>query len=350
MSRIPVAILGATGTVGQILVQRLASHPWFEPVALVASERSAGQRYGDVVRWRAPGEIPSRLANLPVLTAVPDAVPYAFSALDAALAREIEPALAARGITVLSNASAHRLEPDVPLVIPEVNPGHLALLDIQRARRGWSGALSANPNCVVAALAVALAPLHRAFTLERLVVTTMQAASGAGYPGVPSLDLLGNVIPWIDGEEAKIGQELNRLLGAYDGEQVRPAGIGVSAHTNRVPTVDGHLVTVSAGFRTHPGADDLREVLREWRPEAPICDLPSTPATPVVLHERADRPQPRLDVHLGNGMSVSVGRIRPCPVLDVRFVVLGHNLVRGAAGAAIQLGELVASSFPPSRG
>lgn len=341
-SRVPVAILGATGTVGQVLAARLASHPWFQPVALVASSASAGRRYADAVRWRLPGPIPEEVAGLVTRDSLPSDVPLAFSALSSQLSAHIEPRLAATGVTVVSNASAHRMQADVPLIIPEVNAGHLALLEQQRQR--WPGAIATNPNCVTAALALALAPLHRAFGLERLVITTMQAASGAGYPGVSSLDLLGNVIPFIDGEEDKIPRELNKLLGTVGTGGITPAGIRVAIHANRVPTVDGHLMTISAGFRRRATASDVKEVLQAWRPPAIASELPSTPARPLVLHDRHDRPQPRLDIALGDGMTVSVGRVRECPVLDVSFVVLGHNLVRGAAGAAVQLGELVEES------
>jgi aspartate-semialdehyde dehydrogenase len=339
-SRVPVAILGATGTVGQMLASRLADHPWFVPATLMASEGSAGRRYGDIVRWRLPGTVPASIAGLIVQDTPPIQVPLAFSALGADVAAVVEPLLARAGVVVISNASAHRMDADVPLVIPEVNAGHLALLQRQDVR--WPGRLATNPNCVVAALALALAPLHRAFGLERLVVTTLQAASGAGYPGVSSLDLLGNVIPYIAGEEAKIPRELARIVGAPG----VPADLRVGVHVNRVPVVDGHLLTVSAGFQRRAGIEQAREVLRSWTPDPRASRLPSTPVHPLVLHEREDRPQPRLDIGLGDGMSVSIGRLRECGVLDLAFTVLGHNLVRGAAGAAIQLGELIALEHP----
>jgi aspartate-semialdehyde dehydrogenase len=337
-----VAVLGATGTVGQVLVSRLAAHPWFEPVALVASSASAGRPYADAVRWRLPEPIPEAVAGLVTRDTSPTDVPLAFSALSSQLAALIEPRLAARGVMVVSNASAHRMLADVPLVIPEVNAGHMVLLEQQRQR--WPGAIITNPNCVTAALALALAPLHRIFGLERLVITTMQAASGAGYPGVASLDLLGNVLPFIEGEEEKIPRELNKLLGTLGNDGVTPAGIRVSAHANRVPVIDGHLMTVSAGFRQRATAEDVSRVLREWRAPTSARALPSTPERPLAVHARPDRPQPRLDCAMGDGMTVSVGRIRDCAVLDVQLVVLGHNLVRGAAGAAVQLGELVVGS------
>jgi len=344
VNRIPVAILGATGTVGQVLAVRLAEHPWFVPVALVGGSRSAGHRYGDIVRWRQAGPVPPSLAQLVVQDMAPRDVPLAFSALSRDVAAGVEPVLARAGVVTISNASAHRMDNDVPLVIPEVNADHLALMHQQAGR--WPGIIATNPNCVTAALALALAPLHRAFGLERVVITTLQAASGAGYPGVPSLDLLGNVLPFIEGEEEKISRELNRLLGTLSSGGVEPAGIRVGVHATRVPTVDGHVMTVSAGFQRRVTATEAGEALRRWRPPAEARRLPSTPIEPLALHDQSDRPQPRLDLSLGNGMTVSVGRIRECPVLDVRLVVLGHNLVRGAAGAAIQLGELAALQHP----
>jgi aspartate-semialdehyde dehydrogenase len=339
-SRVPVAVLGATGTVGQMLVARLADHPWFVPASLVASDESAGRRYGDVVRWRLAGDVPASVAGLIVEHAPPVHVPLAFSALGADIAREVEPQLARAGVVVISNASAHRMDADVPLVIPEVNADHVALLDHQAIR--WPGAIATNPNCVVAALALALAPLHRAFGLDQLIVTTLQASSGAGYPGVSSLDLLGNVIPYIAGEATKIPRELARILGGPE----QPARLRIGVHVNRVPVVDGHLMTVSAGFQQRVSLDEARAALRSWKPAAQASQLPSTPSRPLILHAREDRPQPRLDIGLGDGMGVSVGQLRECGVLDLAFTVLGHNLVRGAAGAAIQLGELVALSHP----
>ena len=341
-ARIPVSVLGATGTVGQKFIRLLAEHPWFEIAAVAASSASAGRRYGDVVRWREQAPLPEHVARMTVGECVPPlAGPIAFSALDADVAGPIEQAFAAAGAFVVTNARNHRMEPDVPLLIPEANADHLVLIDRQRAARGWSGAILANPNCSTAALALALTPLHRAFGIERLFVSTMQAASGAGYPGVPSLDILGNVIPHIAGEEEKIERESRKILGTLTEAGVEPAAFAVSAHTNRVAVVDGHLETVSVGFRRRVTPEEATAALRDFAPPPCVAELPSSPRPPVEVDPRPDRPQPRLDLDRGAGMAVTVGRIRSCPVLDIRMVLLGHNTVRGAAGQAVQIAELL---------
>lgn len=348
--RIPVAILGATGTVGQKFVSLLADHPWFEITALAASSASAGRTYGEAVRWREQGALSQTVAGMVVQQCSPPLpAPIVFSALDADVAGPIEQAFARAGSCVVTNARTHRMEPDVPLLIPEVNPDHLSLIDCQRETRGWTGAILANPNCSTAALALALAPLHRAFGIERLVVSTMQAVSGAGYPGVPSLDIVGNVIPHIGGEEEKIERESRKILGRLANGAVEPAEFAVSAHTNRVAVVDGHMLTVSAGFTRKATPEDAMAVLREFRAGACVAGLPSSPDPPVEVDGRVDRPQPRLDLDRGRGMAVTVGRMRPCPVLDLRMVVLGHNTVRGAAGQAIQIAELLVADGRVSR-
>jgi aspartate-semialdehyde dehydrogenase len=341
-AKIPVCILGATGTVGQKLVRLLADHPWFEIAAVAASSASAGRRFGDVVRWREQSELPPAIADLTLAECAPP-LPgaVAFSALDADVAGPIEQAFARAGAYVVTNTRTHRMEPDVPLLIPEANADHLVLIDRQREVRGWPGAILANPNCSTAALALALAPLHRAFEIERLFVSTMQAVSGAGYPGVPSLDALGNVIPYIGGEEEKLERESRKILGALASGGVEPAGFAVSAHTNRVAVVDGHLETVSAGFRRRVTPEDATAALREFRGSPCVAGLPSSPNPPVEVDTRTDRPQPRLDLDRGRGMAVTVGRIRPCPILDLRLVILGHNTIRGAAGQAVQIAELL---------
>ena len=340
--KIPVCILGATGTVGQKFVRLLADHPWFEIAAVAASAASAGRRYGDVVRWREQSELPARVADLLIQACAPP-LPgaVAFSALDAEAAGPVEQAFAAAGAFVVTNTRTHRMEADVPLLIPEANADHLVLIDRQRQARGWTGAILANPNCSTAALALALAPLHRAFVVEKLFVSTMQAVSGAGYPGVPSLDALGNVIPHIGGEEEKIERESRKILGALGPGGVEPAGFSVSAHTNRVAVVDGHLETMSVGFRQRVSPEEVTAALREFRGSPCVAELPSSPDPPVEVDSRADRPQPRLDLDRGRGMAVTVGRIRPCPILDLRMVVLGHNTIRGAAGQAVQIAELL---------
>jgi aspartate-semialdehyde dehydrogenase len=341
-AKIPVSILGATGTVGQKFVRLLADHPWFDVAAVAASSASAGRRYGDVVRWREQADLPPPIADLTVRECAPP-LPgsIVFSALDAEAAGPIEQAFARAGAYVVTNTRTHRMEPDVPLLIPEANADHLVLIDRQRAARGWPGAILANPNCSTAALALALAPLHQAFGIEKLFVSTMQAVSGAGYPGVASLDALGNVIPYIGGEEDKIERESRKILGTLGAAGVEPATFGVSAHTNRVAVVDGHLEAVSVGFRRRVSPDEAVAALRGFRGSPCVAELPSSPHPPVEVDLRADRPQPRLDLERGRGMAVTVGRVRPCPILDLRMVVLGHNTVRGAAGQAVQIAELL---------
>jgi aspartate-semialdehyde dehydrogenase len=340
--RIPVSILGATGTVGQKFVRLLADHPWFDVAGIAASSASAGKCYEEVARWREPVPLPRSIAEMVVRECTPP-LPgrIVFSALDAEVAGTIEQAFARAGAVVVTNTRTHRMDPDVPLLIPEVNPDHLALVDCQRESRGWKGAILANPNCSTAALALALAPLHRAFGIERLFVSTMQAVSGAGYPGVPSLDIVGNVIPHIGGEEEKIERESRKILGTLANGAVEPAAFAVSVHANRVAVVEGHMATVSVGFQRRVRPEEAAEAIRDFRAPARIARLPSSPTPPVELDARMDRPQPRLDIDRGNGMAVTVGRLRPCPILDLRLVVLGHNTVRGAAGQGIQIAELL---------
>jgi aspartate-semialdehyde dehydrogenase len=342
MSRLPVAVLGATGMVGQRLLALLADHPQFEVVQVVASAERIGRRLGDEIRWRDTTPLAPAIADLRFSAAQPaPGVRLAFSALDAAVAHEVEPRFAHAGVMVVSNASAFRMDDDVPLLIPEVNPDHLALLTRQREQRGWRGGLVTNPNCATAVLATVLAPLDRAFGVRRAVVATLQAASGAGYPGVPALDLVDNVLPWIAGEEPKIETECARLLGRLDDGAVTPAPLAVSAMVHRVPVLDGHLVSASLSFAQPVSPDQARAVLADFRGDADVQALPSTPAVPIEIDDRDDRPQPRLDRDRGRGMAVTVGRIRPCPVQHLRLVALGHNLVRGAAGAALQNAELL---------
>jgi aspartate-semialdehyde dehydrogenase len=341
-SRVPVAVLGATGTVGQKFVRLLADHPWFEIAALAASEQSAGRPYGEVARWRETAPLPDRLAGMTVARSAPPLpARIVFSALDAEVARDIEQGFARAGALVVTNTRIHRMEPDVPLMIPEINADHLALVSRQRARRGWSGAILANPNCSAAGLVLALAPLQRAFGVEKVFVATMQATSGAGYPGVPSLDILGNVVPFIGGEEEKMERETCKILGSLGAEAVTPAPIAMSVHTNRVPVVDGHFEVVSVGLGRRVTPDEAIAALREFRGPERVRALPSSPALPVEVDLRADRPQSRLDLERGGGMTVTVGRVRPCPILDLRLALLSHNTIRGAAGAAVQIAELL---------
>ena len=340
--RIPVSILGATGTVGQKFVRLLADHPWFEVAAVAASTASAGKPYEEVARWREPVPLPRSIGGMIVRDCTPP-LPgrIVFSALDAEVAGTIEQAFAQTGAIVVTNTRTHRMDPDVPLLIPEVNADHLALVDCQRESRGWKGAILANPNCSTAALALALAPLHRAFRIKQLFVSTMQAVSGAGYPGVASLDIVGNVIPYIGGEEEKIERESRKILGTLANGTVEPAEFAVSVHTNRVAVVDGHMATVSVGFERRVRPEEAAEAIRDFRGSARVTKLPSSPTPPVELDGRVDRPQPRLDIDRGSGMAVTVGRLRPCPILDLRLVVLGHNTVRGAAGQGVQIAELL---------
>jgi aspartate-semialdehyde dehydrogenase len=341
-AKVPVSVLGATGTVGQKFVRLLADHPWFEVVAVAASSASAGRPYRDVVRWRESIPFPPRVGDMTVRECAPP-LPgsLVFSALDAEVAGPIEQAFAKAGAVVVTNARTHRMDPDIPLLVPEINADHVALSDCQRESRGWTGAILANPNCSTAALALALAPLHRAFGIERMFVSTMQAVSGAGYPGVPSLDILGNVIPFIAGEEEKIERETRKILGSLTAGTIQPADFSLSVHTNRVGVVDGHLATVSVGFRQTIQPADAAAALRDFMGPPRVSGLPSSPHPPIEVDERIDRPQPRLDLDRGGGMAVTVGRIRPCPVLDLRMVILGHNTIRGAAGQGLQIAELL---------
>lgn len=343
MERLRVGILGATGLVGQRLVDRLASHPWFELVALAASDRSAGAAYAEACRWSLPAPLPAAWASLPVRSSRPGELrdcDLLFSALDPSAAREIEPAFVAAGFAVVSNSSAHRMEPDVPLVIPEVNADHMALVEAQRRRTG-GGFVVTNPNCSVTGLALALAPLHAAFGVRRVVVATLQALSGAGLDGPRGLEVVDNVIPFIPREEEKIEAEVAKILGRVCGGAVQRAGVTVSAHCHRVPTLEGHLEAVSVELGRPVAAAEAAEVLRGFRGQVAELGLPSSPAAPVLVREEADRPQPRLDRDAGGGMSAVVGRIRPCPVLTLRFEVLSHNTVRGAAGGALLNAELL---------
>ena len=338
--RIDVGVLGATGMVGQQFVRQLVSHPWFRLSWLAASERSEGRSYGDV-QWRLDGAPPEEVHSMRVDACVPGRGPrLVFSALDAAAAQEIEPAFAAAGHLVVSNARCFRMERDVPLLIPEINADHLSLLPRQRQNRGWPGAIVTNPNCSTVVLAMVLAPLRR-FGLRSALVTTMQAVSGAGYPGVASLDILGNVIPHIGGEEEKIESEACKILGGVDASGVSPHPVTVSAHTNRVGAIDGHTETVSVTLDSRPSLEEVREALASFRGEPQAMKLPSAPAAPIAVTDAPDRPQPRRDAGAGNGMTVTVGRLRPCPVLGYKLVALGHNTVRGAAGAAVLNAELM---------
>ncbi|MEO8579918.1 MAG: aspartate-semialdehyde dehydrogenase [Gemmatimonadales bacterium] len=342
----PVAVLGATGAVGQMFVRLLSDHPWFEIAELAASERSAGKKYGEVTRWLEGSPPPDAIQSRRVIACDPGVVsaPIVFSALDAVVAGEVEAEFAKAGKFVLSNAKNFRMEPDVPLVIPEVNGDHLALIKCQREHRGWNGAIVTNANCSATVAAVALAPLHQKFGIRQLFISTMQAVSGAGYPGVPSLDILGNVIPYIADEEPKLEREMLKLLGTYADDEVTSATFKVSAHTNRVPVEHGHTICMTIGFEDTPSPESAIETMRSWQGLASTVGLPTRPNHPLVVTDASDRPQPKRDVNAGNGMTVTVGRVRRDAVLDLRMVALGHNTVRGAAGGSVLNAELLAST------
>lgn len=334
-----VGVLGATGVVGQQFVSRLARHPWFNVTWLAASERSEGKAYRDVAPWRLAAPIPDQSASRTVQPCVPGKGPkVVFSGLDASVAGEIEGAFAAAGHIVVSNARNYRMDPLVPLLIPEVNADHLQLVAEQRASKGWTGAIVTNPNCSTVVLAMALAPLG-AFDIRSVIVSTMQAVSGAGYPGVPSLDILGNVVPFISGEEEKMEAETLKILGTDGGRSPHPAV--VSAHTNRVAVIDGHTMTVSVDLGTRPSVQDVVAAMQGFKGRPQELALPTAPDPAMIVMAEANRPQPRLDADRGDGMAVTIGRVRSCPVLHTRFVALGHNTVRGAAGAAILNAELM---------
>ena len=342
-TKIEAGVLGATGTVGQEFIAGLADHPWFEVTWIGASERSAGKTYRDATPWRLPAPRPDRIAEMIVdhVTVGPGRAPkLLFSGLDASVAGEVEAAFAGAGHTVVTNARNHRMDPLVPLVIPEVNADHLALLDGQGAARGWSGPIVTNPNCSTIVLALALAPLRR-FGLRQVIVSTLQAASGAGYPGVPSLDLVGNVIPVVRGEEAKMETEAKKILGRLSDGGVEPHPVTVSAGTTRVPVINGHTELVTVALDEAPAVEEIVAAIREFRGRPQELDLPGAPPTPVLYMDEEDRPQPRLDADRDGGMTVCVGRLRPCPVLGYKLVAMGHNTVRGAAGAAVLNAELL---------
>ncbi len=346
MKTFRVGVLGATGTVGQQIIHRLRAHPWFRVTALAASERSAGKRYADIVRWRIAEPLPPDIGGLHVrpLEANLDC-DFCLSALDSSLAGAAEESFARAGYAVISNSSNHRMAPDVPLLVPEVNPEHCALVDVQRERRGYSsGFIATNPNCSAAGLVVALKPIHDAFGIEALSVVTMQALSGAGYPGVASLDAMDNVIPYISGEEEKLESEPRKILGKLRDGTITPADMRISAQCHRVPVIDGHLEAVSLKLRRAASPAVVAAALREFTGEPQRRKLPSAPAHPIEVREEPDRPQTRLDRDAGGGMAVTVGRVRACNIMDIRLVLLSHNLGRGAAGAAILNAELLAET------
>lgn len=349
--RIPVAVLAATGAVGQRFVSLLADHPWFEVQVVTASERSAGQRYADAASWVVPGDVPATTADLIVqptddASALGADVRLVFSALPTEVAREVEPGLAAAGYLVCTNASAMRMVPDVPLLIPDINPDHVYLIDAQRERRGWEGLIVASPNCSTTGVIFPFKALQDAFGLRRAHVVTMQAASGAGYPGVPSLDMIDNMVPYIGGEEEKVENEPRKMLGQLVDGAIELAGVTISAQTNRVPVVDGHMAAISIELGREASIAEVVDAMRTYQAPPAVQALPSAPAYPIVVRDEPDRPQPRRDRDTGDGMVITVGRVQPCPVLDVKLVSLVHNTLRGAASGAILNAEwLVASGY-----
>jgi aspartate-semialdehyde dehydrogenase len=346
-NKYPIGVLGATGMVGQRYIQLLADHPWFEIAWLAASDRSSGKSYGEAAKWRLDTPLPERIAKMILMPAEPDGAPkIIFASVDTAIAREMEPKFAAAGCAVISNSSAFRMAPNIPLVLAEVNGDHLKLIEEQPWRKDSGGYIVTNSNCSAMGLVLALKPIEERFGIEQIFVTTMQAVSGAGYPGVASMDILDNVIPFIATEEEKMETETLKLLGKLEGDCVTPLNAKMTAHCNRVPVVDGHTECVSIKLGKKLGREvRCEDILAAWQDFRPLAGLglPSAPEQPIKWTEQNDRPQPRLDRNRGNGMTVTVGRLRPCNVLDWKFVLLSHNTVRGAAGATILNAEMLAS-------
>jgi aspartate-semialdehyde dehydrogenase len=342
-NKIPVGVLGATGAVGQKFVKLLENHPWFELTELAASDRSVGKPYKEAALWRQYTPIPETIKDRAVKPCEPTLdCRVVFSGLDSSVAGEVEENFARAGYIVVSNSKNHRMDDDVPLLVPEVNPDHLGLIKTQRARRGWSGAIVTNPNCSTAGLVMPLAPLHQAFGIKRAIVVTMQALSGAGYPGHAATDMLGNIIPYIGGgEEDKIETEPRKIMGKLAGDHIDFVDCKISAHVNRVFVEDGHSECVSVEFEKKPSIEEAARALAEFSSLPQELRLPFAPEHPIIVMSERDRPQPRFDRDAGNGMSAVVGRLRPCNVFDIRFIVLSHNTIRGAAGAAILNAELM---------
>jgi aspartate-semialdehyde dehydrogenase len=343
MSQIPVAILGATGSVGQRFISLLDNHPWFKVIALAASDRSVGQKFSDACRWVLNDPMPDYARDMVVVPATPESVDakIVFSALHTEIAKDLEPEFAQAGVAVCSNASSYRREEDVPLLLPEVNAEHIQLVKIQRQRRGWSGCITTNPNCTSTGLTIALKALDDAFGVKRVFAVSLQALSGAGYPGVSSLDIIDNVIPNIIGEEEKVEWEPRKMLGKLINNKIDLSDMRFSAHTNRVAVIDGHTVCVSVELAHPASPEDASQVLKNYQAPASARDLPSSPRPVINVREEADRPQPRLDRLTGKGMTTIVGRVRQDPLLDLKFVVLSHNTIRGAAGGSIYNAELL---------
>lgn len=340
--KIPAAVLGATGMVGQRFIQLLANHPWFEITALAGSERSAGRKYKEACHWRLEGDMPESVADMQVQAAVPPLpARLVFSALPADVAREIEPEFARAGHIICSNSSAFRYEEDIPVIIPEINPDHTAMLADQRKQRNWDGLIVTSPNCTTSGAIFALKPLHEAFGVEKVFLVSMQAVSGAGYPGLSYLAIADNVLPLIQGEEKKLELEARLLLGKMQGAKRITAPMIISAQANRVPVIDGHTICLSVKLAKKANVEEAQEALATYQWPEICASLPSAPSQPLILRSEPDRPQPRLDRMANAGMSVSIGRLRPCPILDLRLVAVVHNTLRGAASGSILNAELL---------
>lgn len=343
MKKIPVGVLAATGSVGQRFIQLLDQHPWFEVKAVTGSERGLGRPYHEVARWLLPEPIPASVRDLPVLPTDPAVVqmPLVFSALPSDVAKTVEPLFAQAGAGVCSNASAFRMDPTVPILFPEVNPDHLRIIPTQQQTHGWPGWIVTNSNCTSTGMAVALKPLADAFGLRTVFAVSLQALSGAGYPGVPSMDIIDNVVPFIGGEEEKVETEPRKILGTVGEKEIELGGFQVSAHTNRVNVSDGHLVCLSIGLAKPASVEEVKSVLTSYQSPKITRTLPSAPSPVIVLRDEENRPQPRLDRMTGKGMTTVVGRVRKDPILDIRMVVLSHNTIRGAAGGSLFNAELL---------
>jgi aspartate-semialdehyde dehydrogenase len=344
-SQIPVAVLGATGSVGQRFISLLDNHPWFKVVALAASDRSVGQIYSKAARWVLDVPLPEYAREMEVVPASTDCIDakIVFSALHTEIANELEPLFAKAGAAVCSNASSYRRGEEVPLLLPEINADHIQLVRHQRKVKGWSGCIITNPNCTSTGLTIALKALDDAFGVKKVFAVSLQALSGAGYPGVPSLDIMDNIIPNVanGGEEEKVEWEPRKMLGKFNANRIELADIKFSVHTNRVAVIDGHTVCASVALSKQASPEEAEAVLREYRAPASASDLPSSPRPVIDVRREADRPQPRLDRLTGKGMTTVVGRVRRDPILDLKFVVLSHNTIRGAAGASIYNAELL---------
>lgn len=336
------AVLGATGMVGQRFIQLLSNHPWFEISALAGSERSAGRKYKDACRWRLEGDIPEAIADMQVQSAVPPLpAGIVFSALPADIARQVEPEFARAGYTICSNSSAFRYEEDIPVIIPEINPEHVAMLAGQKKTRGWDGLIITSPNCTTTGAVFPLKPLQEIFGIEKVFLVSMQAVSGAGYPGIPYLSIADNVIPLIEGEEKKLELEARLLLGSMQENQRINAPMTISAQANRVPVIDGHTICLSVKLAKKASIEEVQTAIMNYQWPEIARQLPSAPPQPMILRSEPDRPQPRLDRMANAGMSVSIGRLRPCPILDLRLVSVVHNTLRGAASGSIMNAELL---------